>query len=142
MSKLGVSDITPALVAAAKPLLLGLVVFIIGSASPWFLLLVAAGALVGLLSQIVSDRTGRVLDELDLSSTARVPPLHDGPTMSRISPEGGPGLVFMLVVVYMFLTTLFRDLGGALFVGLASVLAILGAISAVRAVARGRAGQT
>lgn len=62
--------------------------------------------------------------------------------MSRIAPEGGPGLVFMLGVVYMFLVTIVPDIGAVLFASLVGILAIVGAINAYRLISRGGASST
>lgn len=135
-------DLRCVLVAVAKPLLFGLIIFIIGTASPWFLLLVACGALVGLLMQAASEWGKRGDDKVELPGGAKIPRFHEGPTMSRIAPEGGPGLVFMLGVVYMFLVTIVPDIGAVLFAALVGIIAIVGAINAYRLISRGGASST
>ena len=130
------TDITPVFVAVAKPLLFGLIIFIVGTASVWFLLLVACGALVGLLMERASEWREREDEEIELRGGANIPSFHGGPTMSRIAPEGGPGLVFMLGVVYMFLVTVMPDIGGVLFAALVAILAIVGAVNAYRLISR------
>ncbi|MBI2838527.1 MAG: hypothetical protein HYX75_09440 [Acidobacteria bacterium] len=135
-------DIRAVLVAVAEPLLFGLIVFIVGTASPWFLLMVATGGLVGLLMERANEWRQREDDDIELRDGAKIPRFHEGPTMSRIAPEGGPGLVFTLGVVYMFLVTIVPDIGAVLFATLVGILAIVGAVNAYRLISRGGARST
>lgn len=111
------------------------VVWIALSLPPMFNAVLIAGALVGLFDYYWNERSrnraGSPAETFSLRD--RKLEISWGPDMSRIAPAGGIGFVFMVLVVFLFLTTLSRELGGIFFAVMVGVYVASGVWHVVHA---------